>query len=63
MIAILDFKMTISWLFVELQGSSLEIKLFTLKYIIGTYFNTNMSNFGFVGVQMAAILDFEMSMS
>ena len=55
--------MTISWLFVELQGSSLEIKLFTLKYIIETNFNTNMSNFGFLGVQMVAILDFEMSMS
>ena len=45
--AILDFKMSISPPFEELQGWNLEFKLITPKSIIGTYFYT-----------MATILDF-----
>ena len=47
MAAILDFKMSISPPFEELQGWNLEFKLITPKSIIGTYFYT-----------MATILDF-----
>ena len=43
--------------FEELQGSNSELKLITPKPITGTYFDTNMSRFGWAGLPMVVILD------
>ena len=58
MVAILDFQMSISQLFEELQGWNSEFKLITPKSITGTYFDTKLSTFGLTGLLKAAILDF-----
>ena len=58
MTATLDFKVSISHPFEELQGSNIEFMLITLKPITRTYSNTNLSRFGLAGVPMEAILDF-----
>ena len=63
MAAILDFQMSISQPFEELQGWNLEFKLFTPKYITRTYSDTKLSMFGLASLPMAAILDFQMSIS
>ena len=41
----------------------MEFKLITPKPITGTYFETNLSRFGLVGLPMAAILDFQFLIS
>ena len=63
MVAILDFQMSISQLFKELQGWNSEFKLITPKYITGTYSDTKLSRFGLASLPMAAILDFKMFIS
>ena len=55
--AILDFLMSISQLFEELQGSNSEFKLIIPKPITGTYFETNLSRLGLAGLLLGAILD------
>ena len=50
--------MFISQSFEELKGSNLEFKLNTPKLITGTYFETNQTSFGLVGLPMVAFLDF-----
>ena len=61
MAAILEFQMSISQTFEELQDSKLKFKLITPKPITGTYFDTNLSKFHLAGLPMEAILDFQMS--
>ena len=63
MAAILDFQMSISRPFEELQGWNSEFKLITPKSITRTYSDTKLSMFGLAGLSMAAILDFQMSIS
>ena len=63
MAAILDIDMSISQLFEELQGWNSEFKLITPKSITRTYSDTKLSMFGLAGLSMAAILDFQMSIS
>ena len=61
--AILDFQMSISRPFEELQGWNSEFKLITPKSITGTYSDTKVSMFGLASLLMAAILDFKKSIS
>ena len=61
--AFLEFQISISQLFQEIQGSNLEYKLITPKPITGTYFNTNLSRFGLASLPIAAILEFWMFIS
>ena len=61
--AILDFKMFISQMFEELQGWNWEFKLITPKSNTGTNFYTKLSRFGLACLPLAAILDFQMSIS
>ena len=63
MVAILDFQIFISQPFEELQGWNLKFKLITPRYIAETYFDTKLSIFGLASLLMAAILDFQKSIS
>ena len=61
--AILDFQMSISRPFEELQGWNSEFKPITPKSITKTYIDTKLSMFGLVSLLMAAFLDFQKSIS
>ena len=50
----------LSHLFEELLGTNLEFELITPKPFKGTYIETNLSRFGFVGLSMTAILYIKM---
>ena len=52
-------ELKISQLFEELQGSNSEIKQITPKPITETYFDTNLSMFGWAGLPVAANMDFK----
>ena len=63
MVAILDFQMSISQPFEELQEWNLEFKLITPKSITGTSSDAKLSGFGLASLPMVVILDFQMSIS
>ena len=52
-------ELKISQLFEELQGSNSDIKQITPKPITETYFDTNLSMFGWAGLPVAANMDFK----
>ena len=52
-------ELKISQLFEELQGSNSEIKQITPKHKTETYFDTNLSMFGWEGLPVVAHMDFK----
>ena len=49
--------------FEELQGSNSEFKLITPKPITRTYFDNNLSRFGLAGMNIGAIINYQISIS